>query len=34
MKFSIAGRVSGLHGANPTPQLPINAVVTPWLDEG
>ena len=27
-------RCSGLHGAKPTPQLPIMAVVTPFQDEG
>ena len=25
---------SGRHGANPTPQFPITAVVTPWWDDG
>ena len=25
---------SARHGANPTPQLPITAVVTPWAEDG
>ena len=32
--FIAISRVSGLHGAMPTPQLPITTEVTPCHDEG
>ena len=32
--FMAISRVSGLHGAMPTPQLPITTLVTPCQEEG
>jgi len=34
LAFIAISRVSGLHGAMPTPQLPITTLVTPCHDEG
>ena len=34
MNSTSVSRWSGRHGAKPTPQLPIIAVVTPFQDEG
>ena len=34
MSWMSHSSVPGRTGANPTPQLPITTVVTPWLDDG